>query len=103
LPQSILNPFGMPVCAHVPGGLLRLSRAWTYLRRARRRTAQFGFATLRRRPAMREFRPLAAGSARDHDRGTVRRGVKDDYLPDAVTVGTLDGATLKETPLSATV
>jgi iron complex outermembrane recepter protein len=28
---------------------------------------------------------------------------KDDYLPDAVTVGTLDGATLKETPLSATV
>ena len=28
--------------------------------------------------------------------------VKDDYLPDAVTVGTLDGATLKETPLSAT-
>jgi iron complex outermembrane receptor protein len=29
--------------------------------------------------------------------------VKDDYLPDAVTVGTLDGATLAETPLSATV
>ena len=29
--------------------------------------------------------------------------VKDDYLPDAVTVGTLDGATLEETPLSATV
>jgi iron complex outermembrane receptor protein len=29
--------------------------------------------------------------------------VKDDYLPDAVSVGTLDGATLKETPLSATV
>src|ERR1035441_1768238 len=29
--------------------------------------------------------------------------VKDDYLPDAVTVGTLDGETLKETPLSATV
>jgi iron complex outermembrane receptor protein len=28
---------------------------------------------------------------------------KDDYLPDAVSVGTLDGATLKETPLSATV
>jgi iron complex outermembrane receptor protein len=28
---------------------------------------------------------------------------KDDYLPDAVTVGTLDGATLAETPLSATV
>jgi len=28
---------------------------------------------------------------------------KDDYLPDAVTVGTLNGATLKETPLSATV
>jgi iron complex outermembrane receptor protein len=27
----------------------------------------------------------------------------DDYHPDAVTVGTLDGATLKETPLSATV
>jgi iron complex outermembrane receptor protein len=29
--------------------------------------------------------------------------VKDDYLPEAVTVGTLDGATLEETPLSATV
>jgi iron complex outermembrane recepter protein len=29
--------------------------------------------------------------------------VKDDYLPDTVSVGTLDGATLKETPLSATV
>jgi iron complex outermembrane receptor protein len=28
---------------------------------------------------------------------------KDDYLPGAVTVGTLDGATLMETPLSATV
>jgi len=29
--------------------------------------------------------------------------VKDDYLPETVTVGTLDGATLLETPLSATV
>jgi iron complex outermembrane receptor protein len=29
--------------------------------------------------------------------------VKDDYLPDAVTVGTLDGATLGQTPLSALV
>ena len=29
--------------------------------------------------------------------------IKDDYLPDTVTVGTLDGATLEETPLSATV
>ena len=29
--------------------------------------------------------------------------VKDDYLPEAVKVGTLDGATLAETPLSATV
>ncbi len=29
--------------------------------------------------------------------------LKDDYLPDAVSVGTLDGATLKETPLSAMV
>ncbi|MGO9340452.1 MAG: TonB-dependent siderophore receptor [Terracidiphilus sp.] len=28
---------------------------------------------------------------------------KDDYLPEAVSVGTLDGAPLKETPLSATV
>ena len=28
---------------------------------------------------------------------------KDNYLPDAVSVGTLDGATLKEMPLSATV
>ncbi|MGA3050232.1 MAG: TonB-dependent receptor [Terracidiphilus sp.] len=28
---------------------------------------------------------------------------KDDYLPDAVAVGTLNGSTLKETPLSATV
>lgn len=29
--------------------------------------------------------------------------VKDDYLPEAVSVGTLDGATLQQTPLSATV
>jgi iron complex outermembrane receptor protein len=29
--------------------------------------------------------------------------VKDDYLPGTVSVGTLDGATLKDTPLSATV
>jgi iron complex outermembrane receptor protein len=29
--------------------------------------------------------------------------VKDDYLSDAVTVGSLDGVTLEETPLSATV
>jgi iron complex outermembrane receptor protein len=28
---------------------------------------------------------------------------KDNYLPDTVSVGTLDGATLKETPISATV
>jgi iron complex outermembrane receptor protein len=28
---------------------------------------------------------------------------RDDYLPDAVSVGTLEGAVLKETPLSATV
>jgi len=28
---------------------------------------------------------------------------KDDYLPEAVTVGTLDGATLQETPVSALV
>ena len=29
--------------------------------------------------------------------------VKDDYLPETVTAGTLDGAQLSETPLSATV
>jgi iron complex outermembrane recepter protein len=29
--------------------------------------------------------------------------VKDDYLPETVTVGTLDGATLQQAPLSATV
>jgi len=29
--------------------------------------------------------------------------VKDDYLPETVTVGTLDGAALAETPISATV
>jgi iron complex outermembrane receptor protein len=29
--------------------------------------------------------------------------VKDDYLPGAISVGTLDGVTLKETPLSATI
>ena len=29
--------------------------------------------------------------------------VKDDYLPETVTVGTLDGATLQQTPLSASV
>jgi iron complex outermembrane receptor protein len=33
----------------------------------------------------------------------VQGEVKDDYLPDTMTVGTLDGATLLETPLSATV
>ncbi|MGA2809142.1 MAG: TonB-dependent receptor [Terracidiphilus sp.] len=33
----------------------------------------------------------------------VHGGAQDDYLPDAVTVGTLDGATLEETPLSAVV
>jgi iron complex outermembrane receptor protein len=33
----------------------------------------------------------------------VHAEVRDDYLADAVTVGTLDGATLEETPLSATV
>lgn len=33
----------------------------------------------------------------------VREEGKDNYLPDAVTVGTLDGATLKETPLSVIV
>ena len=33
----------------------------------------------------------------------VRGEAKDNYLPDTVAVGTLDGATLKETPLSATV
>jgi iron complex outermembrane receptor protein len=33
----------------------------------------------------------------------VHGGANDDYLPDAVTVGTLDGAPLLETPLSATV
>jgi iron complex outermembrane receptor protein len=29
--------------------------------------------------------------------------IKDDYLPDSVTVGSLDGATLQQMPLSATV
>jgi iron complex outermembrane receptor protein len=33
----------------------------------------------------------------------VRGDVKDDYLPDTVTVGTIDGAALMDTPLSATV
>jgi iron complex outermembrane receptor protein len=33
----------------------------------------------------------------------VHSEVKDDYLPDAVSVGTLGGATLKETPISATI
>jgi iron complex outermembrane receptor protein len=33
----------------------------------------------------------------------VKGDLKDDYLPDSVTVGTLDGATLMDTPLSATV
>jgi iron complex outermembrane recepter protein len=33
----------------------------------------------------------------------VHGDVKDDYLPDTLTVGTLDGATLQETPLSVTV
>jgi iron complex outermembrane receptor protein len=33
----------------------------------------------------------------------VQGQTEDDYLPDAVSVGTLDGATLAETPLSATI
>jgi len=33
----------------------------------------------------------------------VQANTADEYLPDAVTVGTLDGATLQQTPLSATV
>jgi iron complex outermembrane recepter protein len=33
----------------------------------------------------------------------VHGDVKDNYLPDALIVGTLDGATLQETPLSVTV
>jgi iron complex outermembrane receptor protein len=33
----------------------------------------------------------------------VKGDVKDDYLPDSVTVGTLDGASLMDTPLSAAV
>jgi iron complex outermembrane receptor protein len=51
--------------------------------------------------------PAAAKPAQQMQRVTttvvVHGEVKDDYLPDAVTVGTLDGATLAETPLSATV
>jgi iron complex outermembrane receptor protein len=34
---------------------------------------------------------------------TVHGETKDDYLPESVTVGTLDGATLQQAPLSATV
>jgi iron complex outermembrane receptor protein len=34
---------------------------------------------------------------------TVHGEIKDDYLPESVTVGTLDGAQLRETPLSASV
>ncbi len=34
---------------------------------------------------------------------TVHGDIKDDYLPESVTVGTLDGAPLREAPLSATV
>ncbi len=33
----------------------------------------------------------------------VHAEIKNDYLPDAVTVGNLDGATLQELPLSATI
>jgi iron complex outermembrane receptor protein len=49
----------------------------------------------------------SAASAQQAPRVTttvvVKGDVKDDYLPDTVTVGTLDGASLMETPLSATV
>ena len=34
---------------------------------------------------------------------TVHGEIKDDYLPESVTVGTLDGATLQQAPVSATV
>ncbi|MGA2219676.1 MAG: TonB-dependent siderophore receptor [Terracidiphilus sp.] len=49
--------------------------------------------------------PAAAGQQVPRVTTTVvvRGEAKDNYLPDTVAVGTLDGATLKETPLSATV
>ena len=64
-------------------------------------------ATRASRPAPPAETPKPAASAQQIPRVTttvvVHGEVKDDYLPEAVTVGTLDGAPLKETPLSATV
>jgi iron complex outermembrane receptor protein len=59
-------------------------------------------------PSAQAPKPSAANSAAQQvPRVTttveVHGEVKDNYLPDAVAVGTFDGATLKDTPLSATV
>ena len=49
-----------------------------------------------RKPAAQQIQPVTTTVI-------VHGEAKDDYLPGAVTAGTLDGATLMETPLSATV
>jgi iron complex outermembrane receptor protein len=59
-------------------------------------------------PSSQTPKPSAANSAdqqvpRVTTTVEVHGGVKDNYLPDTVAVGNLDGASLKETPLSATV
>jgi iron complex outermembrane recepter protein len=48
------------------------------------------------KPATQQIQPLTTTVV-------VHGEAKDDYLPGTVSVGTLDGATLKDTPLSATV
>jgi iron complex outermembrane receptor protein len=59
-------------------------------------------------PAQPPHRPTAAAKPASQQPSVtttviVHGNAKDDYLPDDVTVGTLDGATLKETPVSATI
>jgi iron complex outermembrane receptor protein len=59
-------------------------------------------------PSAQAPKPSAANSAAQQvPRVTttveVHGEIKDNYLPDAMAVGNLDGSTLKETPLSATV
>jgi len=58
--------------------------------------AATGQATNAAKPTAQQVQPVTTTIV-------VHGEVKDDYLSDAISVGTLDGTTLKETPLSVTV
>jgi len=64
-------------------------------------------AALGQNPPQRDGTKENTPAAQDKQRVTttvvVRGATKDDYLPEAVSVGTVDGLALKDAPLSATV